>query len=56
MLEAECVVPALLLKADPELLKALEGKVPEVYAVGDCREPNHTVDAVNDGSQIARKI
>lgn len=56
LLEAKCVVPALSLKADLELFKALEGKIPEVYVIGDCREPNHTVDAVMDGAFIARKI
>jgi 2,4-dienoyl-CoA reductase (NADPH2) len=55
-LEARSIVPALTLKADLELFKKLEGKVPEVYTIGDCREPGHTVDAVADGSRIAHII
>lgn len=37
-------------------LKSLEGKVPEVYAVGDCREPLLIVDASADGSRTARTV
>jgi len=55
-IEADTIVPALPLLPDTELLKSLEGKVPEVYAVGDCREPLLIVDAIADGSRTARDI
>ncbi|UCG63729.1 MAG: hypothetical protein JSW12_13765, partial [Deltaproteobacteria bacterium] len=39
-----------------ELLKSLEGKVPEIYPIGDCREPSLIIEAIADGSRIARAI
>ncbi len=54
--EADSIVPAMPLTPDTGLLKSLEGKVPEIYAVGDCREPLLIVDAIADGSRIARAI
>jgi thioredoxin reductase len=39
-----------------KLFNSLEGKVPEVYAVGDCREPLLIVDAIGTGSRVARGI
>ena len=44
------------LKPDDVLLENLEEKGLEVYAVGDCREPNLIVDAIADGSRVARLI
>ena len=37
-IEADTVVPAVPLSASMGLFKSLEGKVPEVYAIGDCKE------------------
>jgi len=54
--EADTVVPALPLLANTTLLKSLEGKVPEVYAVGDCKTPLLIVDAIGTGSRVARGI
>jgi pyruvate/2-oxoglutarate dehydrogenase complex dihydrolipoamide dehydrogenase (E3) component len=55
-IEADSIVPAIPLAPDTSLLKSFEGKVPEIYAVGDCREPKLIVDAIGDGSRIARAI
>ena len=55
-IEADTIVPALPLTPNTGLLKSLEGKVPEIYAIGDCREPLLIVDAIADGSRIARAI
>jgi 2,4-dienoyl-CoA reductase (NADPH2) len=55
-IEADTIIPALPLTSNIELLKSLEGRVPEVYAVGDCREPLLIADAVADGWRIARAI
>ena len=55
-IEADSIVPAIPLAPDTSLLKSFEGKVPEIYAVGDCREPHLIVDAIGDGSRIARAI
>jgi 2,4-dienoyl-CoA reductase (NADPH2) len=55
-LEADTIVTALPLLPNTELLKEVDGLVPEVYAIGDCREPHLIVDAIADGSRIARAI
>jgi 2,4-dienoyl-CoA reductase (NADPH2) len=47
---------ALPFRPNTELLKVLEGKVPEIYAIGDCSEPRLIVDAIADGYRIARTI
>ena len=39
-----------------EGVKALEGKVPEIYLAGDGVEPRSIVEAISDGSRIARAI
>jgi thioredoxin reductase len=53
-IEADTIVTALPLLPNTKLLKALDGIVPEVYAIGDCKDPNLIVDAIADGSRIAR--
>jgi 2,4-dienoyl-CoA reductase (NADPH2) len=55
-LEADTIVTALPLKPNTELIKSLEGVAPEVHAIGDCREPHLTVDAIAEGARIARVI
>ena len=37
-------------------LNSLKKLVGESYAIGDCKEPGLTVDAISDGSRIAREI
>jgi thioredoxin reductase len=54
IIEADTIVTALPLLPNTELLKELDGMVPEVYAIGDCKDPHLTVDAIADGSRIAR--
>ena len=55
-IEADSIIPALPLKPDTALYQSLYGKIPEVYAIGDCREPQLIVDAIADGSRIGRAI
>jgi 2,4-dienoyl-CoA reductase (NADPH2) len=55
-IEADTVVIALPLAASDDLLAKLEGKVPEVYAIGDSAEPGLMMDAINDGARIAHVI
>jgi 2,4-dienoyl-CoA reductase (NADPH2) len=54
--EADSIVPALPLAPDTSLLKTLKGKIPEIYAIGDCQEPRQIVDAIADGSRIGRML
>jgi len=56
IIEADTILLATPPEPNTELLKILEGKVPEVYLIGDCKEPKLIVDAVADGSHIGRNI
>jgi 2,4-dienoyl-CoA reductase (NADPH2) len=55
-LEADTIVTSLPLRPDTALLKSAAGLVPEVYTIGDCQEPHLIVDAIADGSRLARAI
>ena len=55
-LEADSIIPVTPWAPNTELFNSLQGKVPEVYAVGDCREPNLMIDAIADGYWTARNI
>jgi len=55
-IEADTIVPALPLTPNTKLFKALEGKVPEVYLIGDANEPHLIMEAIADGSRIGRAI
>ena len=54
--KADTIVTALPLLPNTELLKELDGSAPKVYAIGDCKEPHLIVDAIAEGSRIARTI
>jgi 2,4-dienoyl-CoA reductase (NADPH2) len=55
-LEADSIIPTSPLKPNDELSKSLKGKVPEIYAIGDCKEPRLIVDAIREGYHTARII
>jgi pyruvate/2-oxoglutarate dehydrogenase complex dihydrolipoamide dehydrogenase (E3) component len=55
-LEADSIIPALPMKPNLDLFKKLEGKVAELYAVGDCKEPLLIADGVGAASKTARFI
>jgi 2,4-dienoyl-CoA reductase (NADPH2) len=55
-IEADTIVTAMPLQPSTELFMKLEGSAPEIYAIGDCKEPNKIIDAIADGSRIARAI
>lgn len=55
-LAADTIITALPLVPDDGLLKNLEGKIPEVYSIGDCREPRLIIDAIADANRIAKSI
>jgi 2,4-dienoyl-CoA reductase (NADPH2) len=55
-IQADSIITAMPLKPNTGLLDRMKKKVKEVYAIGDTREPGYIVDAVADGSRIAREI
>ena len=55
-IEADSVVPTSPLLPNAELMKGLEGKVPELYVIGDARNPRMIVNAIRDGYQAASKV
>jgi 2,4-dienoyl-CoA reductase (NADPH2) len=55
-IEADSIVLALPPMEDTSLADNLQGKVGEIYAVGDCAKAGYIVDAVAAGNLTARKI
>ncbi len=55
-IEVDSILPAMPLAPNTEPLKSLEGKVPEIYSIGDCKEPGLIPDATAAGWQVANKI
>ncbi len=55
-LEADSIVPTMPMSPNTALLDSLKGKAPEIYAIGDCKEPRMIVDAIADGWRIANSI
>jgi 2,4-dienoyl-CoA reductase-like NADH-dependent reductase (Old Yellow Enzyme family)/thioredoxin reductase len=56
LIEGNIVVVALGSKPVSSLAEKLEGKVTELYTVGDCNEPRRVEQAVYEGSLVARRI
>jgi len=57
-IEADTVMPSLFLTQNIDIVKKLEGKVPEIYTVGSCikPEPDLMVDAISAGARIGHQI
>ena len=55
-IEADTVILALDRVPDDGLLEKLEGKVPELYQVGDCIKPQHLQHAIHSAYLTAREI
>jgi 2,4-dienoyl-CoA reductase (NADPH2) len=53
---ADAIAFALPLQSNTDLLKKLEGKLTEIYAIGDCNEPNLIADAIASGSLVGHSI
>jgi len=56
LLEADTIVLAAGSKPNDKLFIELKGKVPEVYCVGDTKEPRFVIDAVSEGFRIAYSL
>jgi len=56
-IEADTIITASSPKLDTQLLKAVEGKVPEVHLVGsEDPEPSCILNAIGNGYRVAKKI
>jgi 2,4-dienoyl-CoA reductase (NADPH2) len=55
-ISADTVAFALPLQSNTALMKKLEGKLTEIYAIGDCNEPHLIADAIASGSLIGHSI
>jgi thioredoxin reductase len=56
IIETDAVVLACGSQSANDLLAALEGKVSELFCVGDAKEPRQIVDAVHEGFDVAFNI
>ncbi|MCL5961119.1 MAG: NAD(P)/FAD-dependent oxidoreductase, partial [Chloroflexi bacterium] len=54
--EADWVVVARGVECCGDLCSALEGKVSELYTVGDAKEPRKIMDAIYEGAVVGRQI
>ncbi len=55
-ISANTIVPAVPLKPNTELFQSLEGKIPEIYLIGDCSDPQVIIDAVSGGYHVANSL
>jgi 2,4-dienoyl-CoA reductase (NADPH2) len=55
-IEADTIVPALPLRPNNDLLMSLQGRVSELYAIGDCQEPLFIADAISKAVRTAREV
>lgn len=55
-LEADTLVTSYWRSSDTTLFDALEGKVKELYKVGDCISPRRVIDAIHEGYKIGMEI
>jgi 2-enoate reductase len=53
---ADTIVIAIGLKPQLELMKALEGKVKELYSIGDCTKAGRVIDAIWGAFNVAREL
>jgi thioredoxin reductase len=52
----EYVILAMGVKPVDTLSKEMEGKVPEVYVIGDATQPRRALEATAGGADIGRRI
>ena len=55
-LDADTVVIAVGSRPEQELYSALQGRVEELYRIGDCREPRRLLEAVHEATHVAHRI
>lgn len=55
-IEANTVILAVGAKPNDALVKELDGKVTELYAIGDCVEPRRMINAIHEGADVGYQI
>ena len=55
-IKADTIVIATGAPPNNGLVRELEGKIPELYSIGDCVEPRRIINAIEEGASIGRKI
>jgi len=55
-IQADTIILAVGYKANDDLFKTLEGKVPEIYCIGDSSEPRRIIDAINEGYRVGLSL
>ncbi|MEE8586141.1 MAG: FAD-dependent oxidoreductase [Acidobacteriota bacterium] len=55
-LQADTVVLALGARSENGLLERLQGKVQELYAIGDCLKPRKIGEAIHEGYKVGLKL
>lgn len=55
-IKAETVILAVRIKSVNSLKKELSWKVPELYVIGDAKEPRKIVDAIAEGFMLGRRV
>jgi 2,4-dienoyl-CoA reductase (NADPH2) len=55
-IEADTIIPTTDLLPDTSIARSLEGKVKEVYCVGDCKKNGLIINAVREGYSVARAL
>jgi 2,4-dienoyl-CoA reductase (NADPH2) len=56
ILKADTYISVLPASSNTDLFNELKGKIPELYNIGDCKDPGLIADAVADGAKVARMI
>jgi len=54
--EADSVVLAVGSKPSVSLMNVLKGKVSELYAIGNAKKPCNMLEAIHEGSRLAREV
>ena len=54
--DAMTIVLAVGYQPNSELYRNLEGKISELFVIGDSKEPRRALDAIHEGATIARQI
>ncbi len=55
-LKADTIITAMPIAPNKGLMETLKNKVPEIFSIGDCREPGLIAHAIADGAEVARDI